>query len=318
MPKTDQTVDVSVCILTRLQPRIFRECVASCVSEGERAGLTIDIIVVDNASADHYPARVAVQFPRTLVIRNEENRGFSAANNQALEQSRGRYILVLNDDAILAPGSLKRMVDALAADPLAGAAGPKLVNPDGSIQRGQTHRRFPRLRAQVSTLLGLTPWLERHAWTRELFTHARDPEAAGQTDHLSGACLLLSRAALDAVGRFDERFSFYFEDTDLCYRLAKAGWKRLYVPDAIVIHYGSASFRQIGAGRNAHYFRSLIYFNRKHASRAKYLLVRAAVGLLLWLQAARGAIAALLRRDNSTACQDIASVGGGGPCRGAS
>src|SRR5215471_8701813 len=98
MPETDNTVDVSVCILTRSQPRLLPECIASCVSESERAGLIAEIIVVDNASADHYPAHAALQFPRTFVIRNEENLGFSAANNRAIEQSRGRYILILNDD----------------------------------------------------------------------------------------------------------------------------------------------------------------------------------------------------------------------------
>lgn len=110
-------MDLSVCILTRSQPVLLTQCVAACVSEIERARLTAEIIVIDNASADRYPDSLAASTPLVRVIRNEENLGFAAANNKAIRMSSGRDVLILNDDAILQEGSLKLMIEALDSIP---------------------------------------------------------------------------------------------------------------------------------------------------------------------------------------------------------
>lgn len=292
-------MDVSVCILTRNQPELLPRCVASCIREMHATGLAGEVILVDNASTDGAPQRVAARFPGVRVMRNEENRSFSAGNNQAIRASFGRAVLMLNDDAILNSGSLKLMLDALDSDPNVGMVGPKLLNPDGSLQRGYTNRRFPRLRSLACGLLRLNPFLERRAWTRDLFTHSYDPERSGESDHLAGACLLARREALDSVDLFDENYYFWMEDADLCYRLKEKGWKIKYLAEAQVTHYGSASLAKLlTSERRMISIRAAIYYYRRHASFAAYLLLKFIVGCVLLVYMPFDVVTAVRRRGS--------------------
>ncbi len=281
----DGPVDVSICILTRNQPELLVECVASCVREASRSGLNAELIIIDNASTDGGPRRVAGLFSGVQFIRNEDNLGFAAANNKAIRASRGRAVLILNDDVVLRQGSLGMMLDKLYSEPGIGAVGPKLLNPDGSLQRGFTNRRFPHFRGLVCGFLGLNPLLEKNALLRDLLTHSKDPHVSAATDHLAGACLLLRREALDAVGLFHEGFYYFFEDTDLCYRLQQDGWRIIYLAEAEVIHYGSASFKKLlWSEKNVIYFNSLLYFFKEHSSPATYYLLKVVLTGVLLLQ----------------------------------
>ncbi|HEV2495130.1 MAG TPA: glycosyltransferase family 2 protein [Terriglobia bacterium] len=267
--------DLSVCILTRTQPILLRQCVAACVEEIHNAGITGEIILIDNSSVDGYPRALADAFPAVTVVRNEENLGFSAANNKAIRLSRGRLVLILNDDAILQPGSLRLMLLELESDSKIAAVGPCLLNPDGSAQLDFTNKRFPHLRGLFCEFLGLNRVLNERTSTRDLFTLWKDPETSGETDHLAGACLLARRAALDSVNLFDERFYFWFDDTDLCFRLKKAGWRLVYLARAHVMHYGSSSFKQLSrVERSPILFESLIYYYRKNVGRLRCLVLR--------------------------------------------
>jgi len=272
-------MDLSICILTYCQPELLPKCVESCFTEVVRAGITAEVIVVDNGSADGAPNKIGHTFPQVRLIRNEQNLGFAAGNNKAIRNSHGSYILILNDDAILAPDSLQQMVERLKSDLGIGAVGPRLVNPDGSPQRGFTNRRFPRLRSLVCGLLGLSELLERNKWTRDLLTHSRDLDLSGETDHIAGACLLVRRDVLNTVGFFDEGFYYWFEDTDLCYRIKKAGWTIVYLADARVIHYGSASIKSVmqSSERRRIYLQSLKYFSEKHMKSVQRLPLRVAL-----------------------------------------
>ena len=235
-------MDLSICILTHSQPELLPECVTSCVQEIESSRLSGEILVVDNASADSYPGRCVALSPMVRVLRSEENLGFSAANNRAIRASRGQYVLILNDDALLNKGSLRLMIERLESSPGLAAVGPKFLNPDGSPQKGFTNACFPQLRHIVCQILMLEPLLERNAWTRDALTVCRNPEKSGEAEHLAGACLLARREALDAIGLFDEGFYYFYEDVDLCFRLRRAGWGVVYLAEARVTQYGSASF----------------------------------------------------------------------------
>ncbi len=277
--------DLSICILTRNQPELLRLCVASCISEIERAGITGEVIIIDNASADGSPQRVAHLFPTVRIIRNEENLGFAAANNKAIRVSRGGFVLLLNDDAVLQQGSLELMLQKLESNPKIGALGPKLLNPDGSAQSRYTNRRFPQLRDVLFLVLHLEEIFEKKAFTRDLFTPFRDSELSGETDHIAGACLMARREALDAVGLFDEGFYYWFEDTDLCYRLKKAGWRIAYLAEARVTHYGSASLNKLPQlDRSAMFLRSQMYFFKRHSSPPRYFLLRLTLASVLCLR----------------------------------
>jgi N-acetylglucosaminyl-diphospho-decaprenol L-rhamnosyltransferase len=278
-------MDLSFCILTRSQPELLPRCVASCAREIELAAVNGEILLVDNASTDGTPQRVANQFPGVRRIRNEQNLSFSAGYNQGIRASLGRAIVILNDDAIMNSGSLRVMLEKLYSDSVVGVVGPRLLNPDGSHQRGYTNRRFPRLRSLACGILGLTPRLERYPWARDLLTHTRDPERSGDTEHLAGACLVARREALESVGLFDEAYHFWMEDVDLCYRLKKRGWKIVYLAEALVTHYGSASLKQLlGSQRRMNAARGLIHYYRRHKNPLIYWILKFSVGVALLAQ----------------------------------
>ena len=290
-------MDLSICILTHHQPGLLPQCVLSCITEIERARISGEIIVIDNASTDGSPQMVAALSPMVRVIRNEENLGFSAANNRAIRGSQGRNVLILNDDAVLQPGSLALMIETLESKPSVAAVGPNLLNPDGSAQTNYTNRRFPRWRSLVLGFMRLEPWLEKHAVSRDLLTQARDPAVTGETDYVAAACLLARRQALRAVGLFDEAFYYWFEDADLCYRLRRAGWSIVYISEARVTHYGSASTRRFTElEKSTISFRSMMYFFRKHWSPGRYFLFRLTVAGALFLRLPFLVLAEILRR----------------------
>lgn len=266
-------MDLSICILTHNQPTLLNECVEACLSEIATTRVAGEIIIIDNASSNAYPEKLVGLSPLIRIIRNEENRSFSVANNIGIHVSRGRFVLILNDDALLREGSLQQMLQVLESRPDVAAAGPKLLNADGSLQEHFTNRRFPHLLNYLAMVFFLR--LEGREWTRGYFDLDRDLDVTAEAEHLAAACLLVRRDALDAVGLFDEGFYYWFEDVDLCYRLRKAGWKNIYLAEAQVTHYGSASIGKLGDGQRAiMFFASQMRYFRKHWSTPKYLFVR--------------------------------------------
>jgi GT2 family glycosyltransferase len=278
-------MDISIVILTYSQPQLLPRCVGSCVEEIDGAGQTGEILIVDNASQDDTPQRVAAQLPGVRVIRNEQAQSFSVGTNKGIRASTGRLVLLLNDDAVLERGALRLMIDRLDSDRKIGAVGPKLLNPDGSTQRYYTNLRFPRFRSLMLGWLELTPLLEKRAWTRDFFTHYHDQERGGETDWVGGACLLARRTDLDAVGLLDESYYFGMEDIDLCYRLKQRGQKVLYLTEARVTHYASASLKRLKSiERKIINLRALLLYEKKHASLPQYLLFKVIIlgGLVLF------------------------------------
>lgn len=167
-------VDLSICVLTRNQPLLLPQCIASCLAEVERTKVTAEIIIVDNEKL--------LALSRSIrVLRNEQNFGFATGNNQAIHASSGRYVLVLNDDAVLQQGCLQLLLQELTSDPGVGAFGPKLLNSDGSLQIGFSNKRFPRIRGMLCEFLPFSLRLYQHSWTRNLFTEWNDGEETGET-----------------------------------------------------------------------------------------------------------------------------------------
>jgi N-acetylglucosaminyl-diphospho-decaprenol L-rhamnosyltransferase len=257
-------MELSVCIPTHNQPDLLPLSVESCLRESARAGVEAEVIIIDNASATGYPQKIAEAHPTVRVIRNEENLSFSSANNQGIRAARGRYVLILNDDAILQPGSLGRLLETLEASPAIGAVGARLVNPDGSPQIGYMHDRSAHVRGVLCLLLQLNVVLAKREWSRKLFTFTRDPEVSGETEQVVGACLLARREALFEAGLFDTNFYYIFEDSDLCYQMRKKGWRLYYVAEARVTHYGSASLKAWSSMRFfSTFISSMLYYFKK-------------------------------------------------------
>jgi GT2 family glycosyltransferase len=183
-------------------------------------------------------ARVPVR-----LIRSDVNLGFGGANNLALEQAAGRYIVLLNSDAFLYPGALALAVQHMESSPSTGFGGAKLVGRDGVLQ--PSARCFHSIWRDGLVLTGLSAKYPRSRVFGALDRTWADPEVAADVDWVPGAFMIIRREALAKVGIFDPRFFLYYEETDLCRRVKSAGFAVSYWPDVIVTHIGGESGRQL-------------------------------------------------------------------------
>lgn len=229
--------EISAIIVSWNVRQLLAECLASLQAA---VGIDLQVVVVDNASADGSAEMVRRDFPDVKLIANHENRGFAAAVNQGIAISHGDIVLV-NPDLRLQPDTLSRLEHALQRDPHAGIAGPRITYPDGQLQ--PSVRRFPTTKDLIVTLLKLPNLMPGLVRTYAGLNVNYDLEQA--VDQVMGSCFLIRRATLDAVGRFDEDFYIWFEEVDYCRRALSHGWHTLYVPTAHAIHAKGASFRQV-------------------------------------------------------------------------
>lgn len=223
----------------------------------------VEVIVVDNASGDgSAEALSAACGDRVLLVANTENRLYAAANNQAFALAGAPYVLILNPDAYVRQGALSTLIDTLAARPDAAACAPRLILPDGSVQR--SCRRFPGPWAMWCEITCLRRLFPRTRLFGGYFYGESDLAEAREVDQPMTSCLLIRAADLRALDGFDERFPMFFNDVDLCYRLAERGRKVLYVPEAACTHDHGASTRQVRPAMVAESNRSLLAFYGKH------------------------------------------------------
>ncbi len=251
--------DLSIVIVNWNTREMLRDCLTS-VRAGLR-GITAEVIVVDNASSDGSAGMVADAFPEVTLIRNSENRGFAAANNQAFELTRGRHILLLNSDTLVHGTVLADSVGYLDVHPKAGAMGCRVLNTDGSVQL--TCRPYPSLLILLYGTLGLyaSRWpgfvarAQMNDWQRD---------SARPVDMITGCYLMLRREVLDAVGPLDEAFFFYGEETDWCRRMRNAGWELWFAPVGEITHHGSVSAKKLNYRRSVLLTEALVRLHRKH------------------------------------------------------
>ena len=226
-----------------------------------------DVVVLDNASEDGSVAAVREQFPHVRVIEQPYRAGFGANHNRVIRETTGDFVLLLSHDAEPEPDAVETLARFAESHPRAAVVAPRLRFPDG---RDQTSAwRFPS--PGVVALSTLT--LARAGVVQSKGDTPR------QVDWAMGAALLLRRAALDEVGLFDEGYFMYSEETDLCLRLAEAGWERWFVPQAVVVHHDSAMRDQVPRERIAEEWRSRRRYWREHHSAAGVRVAEAATGL---------------------------------------
>ena len=240
------SVDLSIIVVSWNVATLLRRCLASCYAQS--GGLSIEVIVVDNASADGSATLVRDEFPAARLIVNPDNRGFSAGVNQGIAASSGRYVMLLNPDAELAADSVATLVGYLDAHPDVAVVGPRLVHADGAWQ--SSPRRFPTL---LTVMLESTPLQtagERLPLLRRYYMEDESNAAAHEADWLVGACLVVRRAAIEQTGAMDAGFFMYSEELDWCQRIKQAGWRVMYLPETIVVHHEGQSAAQ-ASGRRA-------------------------------------------------------------------
>ena len=198
----------------------------------------IETVVVDNGSSDGTPDVVRELFPDVQLV-EQENRGLAAGWNTGLERVSSRYVLILNADAWLVGDALAQLVAFADAHPEAAVVGPRLANPDGSLQRSV--RGFPTVWRLATEYLFLRKLAPRSQLLNAFYAGGFAHDEVREADFLMGACLLVRREAIAEVGTLDESFFLFSEETDWCYRFVRAGWKVLFFPGAECVHVGGAS-----------------------------------------------------------------------------
>ncbi len=235
--------DVSIIILNYKSRGLTRECIKSFKRHPSR--FSYEIIVVDNGGEKQLEETISERFPDVHYIKLAKNVGFARGNNVGARAAKGRYLLFANQDLTCLEGSLDTLVGFMEEHPNVALSGPRLQNPDGSIQ--QSYYRFYRRLTPLlrRTVFGRTPFGKRHL-DRFLMRDCT-MESARAVDCLMGAALCVRRSAIERVGLFDERFFFYFEDTDWCKRFWEAGFAVCYVPESTMIHlHGRDSAKVMG------------------------------------------------------------------------
>jgi N-acetylglucosaminyl-diphospho-decaprenol L-rhamnosyltransferase len=250
-------------------------CLESLAKAAQPDG--VEVVVVDNASHDE-----SAELARALgvkVVENPTNEGYARAVNAGAAATGGRWLLVLNPDTRLTPDSLSRLLATGEADPGIGCLGPELHNPDGTEY--PTGRRFPSLVVGgLHAFLG--PIWPGNPATRHYHMAEADRSAPLRVDWVSGACMLLRREAFDAVGGFDGGYFMYFEDMDICLRLARTGWRVVFDPGAEVVHVGGNSTRKAPYRKVVNHHRSTLrFYCRRYARDPRILLAPAVAAFLL-------------------------------------
>lgn len=223
---------------------------------------SVEVFVVDNASADESISYLQPKFPEVKFIENDQNLGFSTANNIAIKQAAGDYVLLLNPDTVLGENVLQNTVQFMENNPMIGACGVKMINGKGEFLP-ESKRGFPTPWASFSKIFGLA----------KLFPHTKlfdqynlgylNENEPGRIDILSGAFMMIRKAALDKAGMLDESFFMYGEDIDLSYRITKAGYQNFYLPETI-IHYKGESTDKNDARYVKTFYEAMSIFYKKH------------------------------------------------------
>lgn len=255
------SLDLSIVIVSYNVRDLLRACLRSVfASVGD---FTYEVLVVDNRSRDGSAEMVRAEFPQAQVIVSPVNGGYAYGNNLGLARATGRYFLLLNPDTEVPPNALADMIAYMDLRPWAGAAGPKLVRSDGSLDLA-CRRSFPTPEVSLYRMLGLSKLFPRsRRFGRYNLTYL-DPDKPAEVDSVVGAFMMIRRKAVEQVGLLDESFFMYGEDLDLAYRLKQAGWRVLYNPAVVVLHRKGESSKQRKLSTTYEFYRAMLVFYRKH------------------------------------------------------
>ncbi len=276
---------LAIIIVTWNVRDLVRACLRSLQADLERSGLDAPIWVVDNGSADGTPEMVRREFPSVRLIALAENVGFAAGNNRALRAAMDapgvpRYFWLLNPDTEVLPGATAALVRALEEHPSVGVVGPKLLYPDGTLQHSAF--RFPGLVQLAFDLFPLPARLYETSLNGRYPRRLYEGDRPFVVDHPLGAAMMVRTETVKQVGLMDEGYRLYCEEIDWCWRMRRAGWKALCVPQAQVIHHAGRSTGQVPIPSFVNLWTSRARFYARYPSRPVFylarLLVRAGMG----------------------------------------
>jgi len=267
-------MDVSIVIVTRNTCTLTRAAIQSVFDS--RDSLAKEIVVVDNGSTDETTTALPREFPNLHLIASEKNLGFARACNLAARSSQGEFLLLLNSDTRLEPDALAGAVKWMRANPDCAVAGAQLLNADGSRQNSIAN--FPTLATEL-----LNKSLLRRLWPGKFPGKEQMFTAPVNVETVVGAFMLIRKSVWDALGGLDERYFFFFEETDFCLQASRKGFRIVHLPAVRVWHGQGQTAKQVSAGARIEYWRSrYTYFAKNHRAATRIIL---AFGLWLRLLA---------------------------------
>ncbi len=293
--QAEETPDISIVIVCWNNKSYLEPCLNS-IYEAQNQ-VHFEILAVDNGSTDGSQAMLKEKYPQIRLIQNDHNVGLSRATNQGVKAAQGRYILLYNNDTLMEKSTLDIMVHFMDDYPEAGAAGGRLINPDGTFQL--SHVKFPSI---WSTFLDAA-----HIGSLVNPFHPSQPDLhqIREVNWISSACLVVRREALDQVGGLDETFFLYGDETDLQYRLWKAGWKVYFIPDITTVHYGSVSLNRFR--KRAFFYRGILLYYYKNSGVFQAWLARIIIFTFSLLKILFWSLAYLFWRDKQRSKLELLS-----------
>jgi hypothetical protein len=288
-------VVLSICILTYQAREFLRGCLNSIYDYPPDC--EFEITVVDNGSTDGTQEMLKREYPQLDLIANPENMGFTAPMNQALQNSKGDFLLLLNPDTLIEPQAFNRLIDYMERHPNVGICGPKVLNTDGTLQK-PCRRGESRPLAVFSYFLGLSTLFPKSKLFGEYLMSYMDEDETHEVAGVSGSCMMVRRAVINQIGYLDERFFAYQEDADYCFRTRKAGWKIYYVPTARIIHFGGQGGSRVQPYRSIyHWHRSYWLYYQKNLAGEYFFLLNWFYYLAMLVKLTVSLLLNLIRRD---------------------
>ena len=286
-------MDLSVIIVNYNVQYFLDQCLKSVFRSGK--DLHMEVIVVDNNSVDGSQEMICEKYPQVQLIANQENAGFSKANNQAIRISRGKYILLLNPDTVVEDDTLTRVVRFMDEHPDAGGLGVRMLDGQGQFLP-ESKRGLPTPAVAFYKIFGLSKLFPRSKTFGKYHLGYLDPEKTHEVEILSGAFMLLRKETLEKTGYLDEEFFMYGEDIDLSYRITQAGYKNYYFPETRIIHYKGESTKKSSVNYVLVFYNAMIIFARKHFSKQNAWLFSSLINLAVYFRAGVALLNRIVRK----------------------
>lgn len=275
-------IDLSIIIVNFNSKDYLEKCLKSIFYES-RCSLNFEVIVVDNASTDDSINMLRTDYPFVKVLLNSENRGFAFANNQAINLSKGKFIMLLNPDTTVLENSIDNMFSFMEKNNEVGIVGPMIINADGTFQP-QCKRGFPTPSSALSYFLGLhNIFPKSKIFGKYLLTYL-DQSELNEVDSVSGACMFVRKQVFKEVGLLDQDYFMFGEDIDLCFRAKQKGWKVYYLPASKIVHCGGHGGTASRPFKTTYYFfKSAYIFYKKNLSHEYHFLFNFIIYFGIWL-----------------------------------
>ncbi|SHJ28610.1 Glycosyltransferase, GT2 family [Tangfeifania diversioriginum] len=275
-------MELSVIIVNYNVKHFLEQCLHSVQKASKN--LDVEIFVVDNNSVDGSSQLVRDKFPKVQLVENKQNVGFSKANNQAVRQAKGKYILLLNPDTVVEEDTFQKVISFMNEKPDAGGLGVKMIDGKGNFLP-ESKRGLPTPWVAFSKIFGLSKLFPKSKKFGKYHLSYLDENEIHEVDVLAGAFMLLRKAALEKVGLLDETFFMYGEDIDLSYRITQGGYKNYYFPETTIIHYKGESTKKGSLNYVKVFYKAMVIFAQKHFSGGRANIFSILIHLAIYFRA---------------------------------